>query len=100
MRPRGSVESSLMTSIFLFFQCSLMCFVFHQGLGMVEDAESYAAQADWTIIRAGTCPNSVRSNLYRTMGMIYFAKGEYPNVRLSEAQDVSEIKLKMKLGEI
>ena len=59
------------------------------GLGRLEQAEEYLAQAQWTVLKTPECSNAIKSKLYRNLGLLYAAKGEYEDALRQLANDVS-----------
>lgn len=49
----------------------------YSGLGRLNQAEEYLAQAQWTVLKTPECSNAIKSKLYRNLGLLYAAKGEY-----------------------
>lgn len=63
------------------------------GLGRLSQAEEYLAQAQWTVLKTPSCSNAIKSKLYRNLGLLYAAKGEYDDSLRQLADDVSQIYL-------
>ncbi|WAR14938.1 ZMY12-like protein [Mya arenaria] len=61
------------------------------GLGRLEQAEEYLAQAQWTVLKTPECSNAIKSKLYRNLGLLYAAKGEYDEALRQLANDVTDI---------
>jgi len=59
------------------------------GLGRLEQAEEYLAQAQWTVLKTPECSNAIKSKLYRNLGLLYAAKGEYDEALRQLANDVN-----------
>ena len=59
------------------------------GLGRLEQAEEYLMQANWTVLKTPDCSNAIKSKLYRNLGLLYAAKGEYDEALRQIADDVS-----------
>lgn len=58
------------------------------GLGRLSQAEEYLAQAQWTVLKTPACSNAIKSKLYRNLGLLYAAKGEYDDSLRQLADDV------------
>ncbi|VDP78850.1 unnamed protein product [Echinostoma caproni] len=59
------------------------------GLNRLCQAETYLAQAQWTMLKTQhECSNAIRSQLHRKLGLLYAAKGDYPAALESLAKDV------------
>ena len=58
------------------------------GLGRLEQAEEYLAQAQWTVLKTPECSNAIKSKLYRNLGLLYAAKGQYEEALTQLANDV------------
>ncbi|KAH8868951.1 Zinc finger MYND domain-containing protein 12 [Schistosoma japonicum] len=59
------------------------------GLGKLAEAETYLAQAQWIVLKAQRkCPNAIRSQLHRKLGLLYAVKGDYELALESLAKDV------------
>ena len=65
-----------------------MC-IFFLGLGRLSQAEEYLAQAQWTVLKTPECPDSIKSKLFRNLGLLYAAQGNYPDALSQLADDVS-----------
>lgn len=59
------------------------------GLGRLEQAEEYLMQANWTVLKTPTCSNAIKAKLYRNLGLLYAAKGDYDEALRQLADDVS-----------
>ena len=59
------------------------------GLGKLAQAEEYLAKADWTVLKTPDCSYAIRSKLYRNLGLLYAAKGDFPEALSNFADDVS-----------
>lgn len=55
----------------------------------MNQAEEYLAQAQWTVLKTPECSNAIKSKLYRNLGLLYAAKGEYDEALRQLADDVS-----------
>ena len=64
---------------------------FFLGLGRLSQAEEYLAQAQWTVLKTPECPDSIRSKLFRNLGLLYAAQGNYPDALSQLADDVSSL---------
>ena len=84
MSPRRLVY--LQHCIYLF----VYLFVF-TGLGKLSQADEYLAQAEWTVLKSTDATDEHKSKLYRNMGLLYAAKGDYENSLRTLAEDVSEV---------
>ncbi|XP_046558779.1 zinc finger MYND domain-containing protein 12-like [Haliotis rubra] len=58
------------------------------GLGRLAQAEEYLAQAQWTVLKTPECSNAIKSKLYRNLGLLYAAKGEYGAALRQLADDI------------
>lgn len=58
------------------------------GLGRLEQAEEYLAQAQWTVLKTPECSSAIKSKLYRNLGLLYAAKGEYDEALRQLANDI------------
>ncbi|VDL61340.1 unnamed protein product [Hymenolepis diminuta] len=59
------------------------------GLKQLEEAESYLAQAQWTMFKTEhECSDSVRSAVQRKLGLLFAAKGECQTALECLAQDI------------
>lgn len=58
------------------------------GLGRLSQAEEYLAQAQWTVLKTPSCSNAIKSKLYRNLGLLYAAKGEYEDSLRQLADDI------------
>ncbi|KAL3861144.1 hypothetical protein ACJMK2_007213 [Sinanodonta woodiana] len=58
------------------------------GLGRLSQAEEYLAQAQWTVLKTPECSNSIKSRLYRNLGLLHAAKGEYDESLRQLANDI------------
>ena len=59
------------------------------GLGRLEQAEEYLMQANWTVLKTPECSNAIKAKLYRNLGLLYAAKGDYDEALRQLADDVS-----------
>ena len=59
------------------------------GLGKLSQAEEYLSQAQWTVLKTPECSNAIKSKLYRNLGLLNAAKGEYDEALRQLADDVS-----------
>ena len=67
-----------------------MCFSFYwPGLGRLSQAEEYLSQAQWTVCKTPECSNAIKSKLYRNLGLLHAAKGDYKEALRQLADDVS-----------
>ncbi|KAK2172784.1 hypothetical protein NP493_927g00058 [Ridgeia piscesae] len=48
------------------------------GLGHLSHAEEYLSQAQWTVLKTPECSHDIQSRLHRNVGLLYAAKGDYP----------------------
>ena len=62
---------------------------FFLGLVRLSQAEEYLAQAQWTVLKTPECPDSIKSKLFRNLGLLYAAQGNYPDALSQLADDVS-----------
>ncbi|XP_074655007.1 zinc finger MYND domain-containing protein 12-like [Tubulanus polymorphus] len=58
------------------------------GLDRLNQAEQYLAQAQWTVLKTPECSNAIRSKLYRNLGLLYAAKGDFSEALRSLADDI------------
>ncbi|XP_033103912.1 zinc finger MYND domain-containing protein 12-like [Anneissia japonica] len=58
------------------------------GLHKLTQAEEYLAQAQWTVLKTPGCSNAIKSKLYRNLGLLFAAKGEYQTARAHLADDI------------
>jgi len=58
------------------------------GLDRLSQAEEYLMQAQWTVLKTPECSNAIKSKLYRNLGLLYAAKGEYEEALLNLANDI------------
>ncbi|XP_041062306.1 zinc finger MYND domain-containing protein 12 isoform X3 [Carcharodon carcharias] len=65
----GSTSAELVPSQLLLAEASI-------GLGRLDEAEEYLAQAQWTVMRTTECVNATQYKLYRNLGLLYTAKGD------------------------
>ncbi|VDD74500.1 unnamed protein product [Mesocestoides corti] len=78
----GMASVELVVPYLILAESSLM-------LKRIDQAESYLAQAQWTMLKTQhECPHAIRSALHRKMGLLYTAKGEYQAALESLAQDI------------
>jgi len=54
----------------------------------LSQAEEYLAQAQWTVLKTPECPDSIKSKLFRNLGLLYAAQGNYPDALSQLADDV------------
>ncbi|XP_064611450.1 zinc finger MYND domain-containing protein 12-like [Liolophura sinensis] len=58
------------------------------GLGRLPQAEEYLAQAQWTVLKMPESSNAIKSKLFRNLGLLYAAKGEYDEALRQLADDI------------
>ncbi|ESO90434.1 hypothetical protein LOTGIDRAFT_123333 [Lottia gigantea] len=58
------------------------------GLGRLSQAEEYLAQGQWTVLKTPECSNAIKSKLYRNLGLLHAAKGEYDEALRNLADDI------------
>ena len=58
------------------------------GLGRLSQAEEYLAQAQWTVLKTPECSDSIKSRLFRNLGLLYAAQGNYADALAHLADDV------------
>ena len=82
--------SSIERSFYLLTAPALSVFFFSlsAGLGRLSQAEEYLAQAQWTVLKTPECPDSIKSKLFRNLGLMYAAQGNYPDALSQLADDV------------
>ena len=59
----------------------------------MSQAEEYLSQAMWTVTKMPECSNAIKSKLYRNLGLLHAAKGEYDEALRHLADDVSVCKV-------
>ena len=64
---------------------AVFCFV---GLSRLPQAEKYLSQAQWLMLKTLSCDNSVKCLVFRQLGLLYTAQGQYEKARLTLADDV------------
>ena len=52
-------------------------------------AEEYLSQAQWTVLKTPECSNSIKSRLYRNIGLLYATQGNSQDALRQFADDVS-----------
>jgi len=58
------------------------------GLGHLSQAEEYLSQAQWTVVKTPECKDDVKSRLYRNLGLLYAAQGNFPEALRQLADDI------------
>jgi len=58
------------------------------GLGRLSQAEEYLAQAEWTVLKTPEVSSAIKSRLHRNLGLLYAAKGEFPEALRHLADDI------------
>ncbi|XP_048580934.1 zinc finger MYND domain-containing protein 12 [Nematostella vectensis] len=58
------------------------------GLGKLSQAEEYLAQAEWTALKTPGCDNAIKSRLYRNLGLLNAAKGNFSDALTLLADDI------------
>jgi len=58
------------------------------GLGRLSQAEEYLSQAQWTVLKTPECSHAIKSKLYRNLGLLYAAKGDYDAALRQLADDI------------
>ncbi|XP_070562027.1 zinc finger MYND domain-containing protein 12-like [Ptychodera flava] len=58
------------------------------GLGKLSQAEEYLAQAQWTVLKTPDCGNAIKSRLYRNLGLLYAAQGNFEESLRQLADDI------------
>lgn len=58
------------------------------GLGKLSQAEEYLAKADWTVLKTPDCSRAIKSKLYRNLGLLNAAKGEFQDALTCFADDI------------
>lgn len=58
------------------------------GLGRLSQAEEYLAQAQWTVLKTPECTDDIKSKLFRNLGLLYAAQGNYPDALSQLADDI------------
>ncbi|VEL36087.1 unnamed protein product [Protopolystoma xenopodis] len=63
-------------------------------LDRLYEAEAYLAQAQWTFLKLQhACSNSIRSQVFRKLGLFYKAKKDYDAALEALAQDLMRFKI-------
>eukprot|EP00745_Piridium_sociabile_P039368 TRINITY_DN7351_c0_g1_i4.p1 TRINITY_DN7351_c0_g1~~TRINITY_DN7351_c0_g1_i4.p1 ORF type:complete len:364 (+),score=95.56 TRINITY_DN7351_c0_g1_i4:114-1205(+) len=58
------------------------------GLGRLSQAEEYLAQAEWTVLKTPDVSCAMKSRLHRNLGLLYAAKGDFPEALRHLADDI------------
>ncbi|XP_075045992.1 zinc finger MYND domain-containing protein 12 [Mixophyes fleayi] len=58
------------------------------GLGNLAQAEEYLSHASWTVLKTAECSNIIRAKLYRNLGLLYSAKGQFEDSLYYLSNDV------------
>ncbi|XP_076451715.1 zinc finger MYND domain-containing protein 12-like [Babylonia areolata] len=58
------------------------------GLGRLSQAEEYLAQAEWTVLKTPDVSSAMKSRLHRNLGLLYAAKGDFPEALRQLADDI------------
>eukprot|EP00112_Aurelia_sp_Birch-Aquarium-sp1_P024374 Seg768.15 transcript_id=Seg768.15/GoldUCD/mRNA.D3Y31 product="Zinc finger MYND domain-containing protein 12" protein_id=Seg768.15/GoldUCD/D3Y31 len=58
------------------------------GLGRLLQAEEYLSQAQWTVLKTPECSNSIKSRLYRNIGLLYATQGNSQDALRKFADDI------------
>uniref|UniRef100_H2YBS2 Uncharacterized protein n=1 Tax=Ciona savignyi TaxID=51511 RepID=H2YBS2_CIOSA len=58
------------------------------GLGKLSQGDEYLAQAEWTVLKSPDATDAVKSKLYRNIGLLYAAKGDYDNALRMLSEDI------------
>lgn len=61
------------------------------GLSRYKQAEEYLSLAKWAVLKKQDCSNSLKSNLYRNFGKLYFSQGKYQDALYQLANDILHI---------
>ena len=64
-------------------------FVYFLGLGKLSQADEYLAQAEWTVLKSADTIDAIKSKLYRNIGLLHAAKGNYEAALRLLAEDVN-----------
>ncbi|KAI3378649.1 hypothetical protein SNEBB_010890 [Seison nebaliae] len=59
-----------------------------QGLGNLEQAQTYMAQAEWAVLKLKNCPLEIRYQFHRNMAMLEAAKGHISEALRHLATDI------------
>ena len=59
------------------------------GLGNLQQADEYLAHAEWTVMKSDDTTNAVKSKLFRRIGVLFAARGNYEASLRLFAEDVS-----------
>lgn len=70
------------------------------GLGKLTQADEYLAQAEWTVMKSPDAKDSVRSKLFRNMGLLHAAKGDYSDALRMLAEDIFHASTEWNSGHI
>lgn len=66
----------------------LLPILFSTGLGKLSQADEYLAQAEWTVLKSPDTVDSIKSKLYRNIGLLHAAKGNYEAALRLLSEDV------------
>jgi len=58
------------------------------GLNRLAQAEEYLSQAQWTVLKMPKCSNSIKSRLYRNIGLLYATQGNSKDALRQFADDI------------
>jgi len=58
------------------------------GLGKLSQADEYLAQAEWTVLKSADTVDAIKSKLYRNIGLLHAAKGNYEAALRLLAEDI------------
>lgn len=58
---------------------------------MLREAEQYLAQAQWVVLQTPNCDPSIKSQLYRDLGLLFIAQGNASEAKKHFAEDVSAV---------
>jgi tetratricopeptide (TPR) repeat protein len=64
------------------------------GLSRLPQAEKYLSQAQWLMLKNVSCDNSVKCLVFRQLGLLYTAQGQYEKARLTLADDIYHASMK------
>jgi hypothetical protein len=82
----GLAHLQLTPALLLLAQCSL-------GQGHLRNAEQFLSQAQWTILQNHEATPVLRSQLFRNLGLLATAKGDYTGARRHLAEDIYQSSL-------
>ncbi|CAH8568293.1 unnamed protein product [Schistosoma turkestanicum] len=82
VRAYGTASIELVSPYLILAESSI-------GLGILNEAEAYLAQAQWIVLKAKNgCSNGIQSQLNRKLALLYAAKGNFELALESLAKDI------------